>query len=53
VHTPDLFEGRIFTTLEQRIAYARTVGFGTILDRGVTEAEALGRTWSTPASRWV
>lgn len=42
VHTPDLFEGRIFATLEQGIAYARTVGFGTILDRGVAEAEALG-----------
>ena len=39
VHTPDLFEGRTFPTLDEGIAYARTVGFGTILDRGVTEAD--------------
>lgn len=42
VHTPDLFDARTFPTLEEGIAYAGTVGFGTILDRGVTEAEALG-----------
>ena len=42
MHTPDLFEGRTFPTLDEGLAYARTVGFGTILDRGVTEAEALG-----------
>jgi dienelactone hydrolase len=42
VHTPDLFDGRTFATLDEGLAYARTVGFGTILDRGVTEAEALG-----------
>ena len=42
VHTPDLFEGRTFATLEEGMDYARTVGFGTILDRGVAEAEALG-----------
>ena len=43
VHTPDLFDTRTFSTLEEGIAYARTVGFDTILDRGVTEAEALGQ----------
>ena len=42
VHTPDLFDGRTFPTLEEGIAHARTVGFGTILDRGVTAAESLG-----------
>ena len=42
VHTPDLFEAHIFPTLEEAMTYARTVGFGTILDRGVTEAELLG-----------
>lgn len=42
VHTPDLFEGRTFPTLEEGIVYARTVGFGTVLDRGVIEADALG-----------
>src|SRR4051812_4017007 len=42
VHTPDLFEGRTFRTLDEGMDYARTVGFGTILDRGVAEAERLG-----------
>ena len=42
VHTPDLFEGQTFPTLDEGIAYASAVGFGTILDRGVAEAEALG-----------
>ena len=42
VHTPDLFDTRTFPTLDAGIAYAKTVGFDTILDRGVSEAEALG-----------
>jgi dienelactone hydrolase len=42
VHTPDLFDTRTFPSLEEGIAYARTVGFDTILDLGVAEAEALG-----------
>jgi dienelactone hydrolase len=41
VHTPDLFDGHTFSTLEEGMAHARTVGFDTILDRGVAEAEAL------------
>ena len=41
VHVPDLFDGRTFPTLEAGMAYAKTVGFDTILDRGVAEAEAL------------
>ena len=42
VHTPDLFEGRTFRTLDEGIDYARSVGFDTILDRGVTAGEAVG-----------
>ena len=42
VHTPDLFDGRTFPTLDEGIAYAGTVGFGTILDQGVAAAESLG-----------
>lgn len=42
VHTPDLFDGRTYPTLDEGIAYAKSVGFGTILARGVTDAEALG-----------
>ena len=41
VHTPDLYEGQIFDTLEAGIGYAGTVGFGTILDRGRVAAEGL------------
>ena len=42
VHTPDLFEGRTFPTLDEGLAYGKSIGFGAILDRGVAEAEALG-----------
>ena len=42
VHTPDLFDAQTFATLEEGIAHARTVGFDTIIDRGVTAAETLG-----------
>jgi dienelactone hydrolase len=42
VHVPDLFDGRTFTTLEDGMAYAQQVGFGTLNQRGVAEAEALG-----------
>lgn len=41
VHTPDLFDGRTFPTLEEGIEYARAVGFGEIVDRGIGEADAL------------
>jgi dienelactone hydrolase len=41
VHTPDLFDGRTFQTLDEGIGYARSVGFDTILDRGVAAGEAL------------
>jgi dienelactone hydrolase len=41
VHTPDLLEGRTFVTLEEGLAHARDVGFGTLLARGVAAAEDL------------
>ncbi len=44
VHTPDLFDGRTFATLEEGIAHAKSVGFGDIHERGVAEAEQLGAT---------
>jgi dienelactone hydrolase len=43
VHTPDLFEGRTFPTLEEGIAHAGTVGFGTIIERGTRMADDLPR----------
>ena len=42
VHTPDLFDGRIFATLDEGMAHAKTIGFQAIQDRGVREAQALG-----------
>lgn len=41
VHTPDLFDGRTFATIEDGMAYARGVGFGALLERGVAAAEGL------------
>lgn len=32
VHLPDLYEGKVFDTLDQGLAYAREVGFGTLLE---------------------
>lgn len=42
VHTPDLFEGQTFATLDDGMAHAREVGFGTILERGVAVGEEFG-----------
>jgi dienelactone hydrolase len=41
VHDPDLYGGRTFDDLEAGIGYAQEVGFDTIIDRGVREAEDL------------
>lgn len=41
VHVPDLYDGRTFDDLEAGVGYAREVGFGTILERGVDAAEGL------------
>ncbi len=41
VHTPDLYDGRVFDTLDEGLGYAREVGFGSILERGRLAAEGL------------
>ncbi|WP_406832881.1 dienelactone hydrolase family protein [Pedococcus sp. KACC 23699] len=41
VHTPDLFDGRTFATIEDGMAFARETGFDALLDRGVAAAEGL------------
>lgn len=41
VHTPDLYEGRVFDDLEAGVGYAQDVGFDTVVDRGVRAADAL------------
>jgi dienelactone hydrolase len=40
VSAPDLFDGRIFATLDEGMAHAKSIGFGAILERAVAEAEA-------------
>jgi dienelactone hydrolase len=42
VHVPDLFDGRTFPTLEEGMAYAREMGFDTLMERGVATAGELG-----------
>jgi dienelactone hydrolase len=41
IHTPDLYEGKTFDTVDEGVAHAREVGFGTILERGRAAAEDL------------
>ena len=42
VHTPDLFDGRTFGTIEEGLAFAREAGFGELAERGVTAARQTG-----------
>ena len=42
VHTPDMFEGRTFATIDEGLAFAEEQGFGTLAGRGVAAAEQLG-----------
>ncbi len=41
VHTPDLYDGHTFDTLEAGIAHAKEIGFGNLLERGVRAADKL------------
>lgn len=41
VHTPDLFDGRTFDTVEEGVAHAGSIGFGEVIERGVRAAEGL------------
>jgi len=41
VHTPDLYEGRTFDTIENGVAHARSLGFETIINRGQAAASRL------------
>jgi dienelactone hydrolase len=42
VHTPDLFEGRTFDTIEEGMAFAREAGgFGALAGRGLAAAEEI------------
>ena len=41
VHTPDLFEGRTFTTIEDGLGHAEGLGFDEIIARGTRVADRL------------
>ena len=41
VHTPDLYDGKTFTTLDEGVGYAKDVGFGAIGERGRLAADGL------------
>jgi dienelactone hydrolase len=41
VHTPDLFDGKVFDSSEEGVAYAQEVGFDTLIERGESVAEGL------------
>jgi len=41
VHTPDLFEGRTFDSIDEGMAYIGEVGFTELLERGVRAADDL------------
>jgi dienelactone hydrolase len=41
VHTPDLFEGRTFDTIEEGVSHAQEIGFGEVIERGVRAVDGL------------
>jgi dienelactone hydrolase len=41
VHTPDLFDGRTFSTIEEGMAFAREAGFDALAQRGVAAADEI------------
>lgn len=42
VHTPDLFDGRTFASIEEGFGFARDAGFDALRERGAFAAEGLG-----------
>jgi dienelactone hydrolase len=41
VHTPDLFDGRLFDTIEAGLARVEEIGFGELIERGIGSADEL------------
>ncbi|MEO5920761.1 MAG: dienelactone hydrolase family protein [Pseudolysinimonas sp.] len=41
VHTPDLYDGRTFATVAEGVDHARSIGFGTLVERGAAIAADL------------
>jgi dienelactone hydrolase len=42
VHTPDLFDGRTFGTIEEGMSFAREAGFEALAERGVAAGKTFG-----------
>ncbi|MHC0038794.1 dienelactone hydrolase family protein [Pseudoneobacillus sp. C159] len=43
VHVPDLFDGRLFSSLEEGMAFVKEIGFEEVTARGVRAASELSR----------
>ena len=41
VHTPDLFDGRTFDSIDEGLAFARETGFEALAERGVAAADGI------------
>ena len=41
VHTPDVFDGRVFDSIDDGLAFAEEAGFETLVGRGVAAADAI------------
>jgi dienelactone hydrolase len=41
VHTPDLFDGRTFATIDEGVGHAQEIGFGEVMARGARAVESL------------
>ena len=41
IHTPDLFDGQTFGSIDEGVAHAREIGFDNVLERGVRMADDL------------
>jgi dienelactone hydrolase len=41
VHTPDLYDGHTFESLDDGVGYAQETGFGELIERGVRAVEGL------------
>jgi len=41
VHTPDLFDGRTFATIDEGVGHAREIGFDEVMARGARAVESL------------
>ena len=41
LHTPDLFEGRTFPTMEEGMTQVEQIGFGEVIERGVRAVQEL------------